>query len=441
MKLLGRGGLLALSLAVVLGSLGAAPRAQLNAKVTEDVQEAFHLLLSVPFQPIPAQRLLDVARHALEARAKERGVILSLFPVTSTTTDADAAALDDEIETIATITNDRATLDAYVALRAMAKAFHDPYTVFWDPVQMAAFEHELDPARVISVGLELRRLSGVLRVSYVVPKTPAQRAGIVVGDGVMAIDGATTKGLDPQAALTRLSGSVGSPVTLTLDRLAGGKPSQVTLQRAEYRPPTVTSEMLPNHIGYIAISAFGETTPNEFVTALHSVIGSGAHGLVLDLRDDGGGFVTSAVDIASQFLGRKPLMIVEKRGRAPATILGENDAPVDLPLVVLVNRNTASASEIAAGALQDNHVAELVGTQTFGKGVMQELDPLRDGSGLKITTAHYLTPLHRDINKRGLSPNVRVPGGFVIGDGYLARDPQLREAMRILLAQMVARRP
>ena len=427
------------ALAVAFTCIGAAaPNPHLSLSTRADVREAFHLLTTVPFKPLSAQRLLDVARHALEARAKERGVVLSLFPATATTRKADVAALDDEIETIAGLTHDDARNDAYVAIRAMAAAFHDPYTVFWDPQQMLAFQHELDPKRTVGVGLELRRSHDGIVVNYIVPGTPADRADIHVGDRIPSIDGKSTHDLGSAAAEELFAGKVGSPVSMVVDR-AGERELTLTLDRALYRPPTVTSRMLPDRIGYVAVSAFGEATPEEFGDALHRLVSSGARALVLDLRNDGGGFVSSAVEIASDFLGRQPLMVIERRDRAPATIHGENDAPVRLPMIVLVNGNTASASEITAGALQDDRAAELIGTQTFGKGVMQELDPLRDGAALKITTAHYLTPLHRDINKRGLTPNIRVSGARVRRIGELSHDPQLQAAMHALLAQLVAR--
>jgi len=429
----------AVALALACACIGAAaPDTHLSPRVGDDVREAFHLLTTVPFKPLSAQRLLDVARHALEERAKARGVVLSLFPATASTPEADVAALDDEIETIAGLTHEDAREDAYVAIRAMAAAFHDPYTVFWDPQQMLAFQHELDPKRTVGVGLELRRSRAGIVVEYIVPGTPADRADIRIGDRIPNIAGKSTRDLGSAAAEELFSGTVGSPVSMTIER-EGERPRTLTLDRALYRPPTVTSRMLPDRIGYIAVSAFGEATPEEFSDALHHLVSAGARGIVFDLRNDGGGFVSSAVSIASDFLGHQPLMVIERRDRAPATILGENDTPLHLPTIVLVNGNTASASEITAGALQDDRAAELIGTQTFGKGVMQELDPLRDGAALKITTAHYLTPLHRDINKRGLTPNIRISGAQVRRIGELSHDPQLQAAMHALLAQLVAR--
>ena len=426
-------------LALVTACIGAtAPDTHLTQPVAADVREAFNLLSTVPFKPLSAQRLLDVARHALEERAKQRGVVLSLFPATASTPKADVATLDDEIETIAGLTHEDAREDAYAAIRAMAAAFHDPYTVFWDPQQMLAFQHELDPKRTVGVGLEVRRSHAGIVVDYVVPDTPADHADVRVGDLLTSIDGKSTHDLGRAAAAHLFSGKVGTPVSMTIER-SGERARTLTLDRALYRPPTVTGRMLPDRIGYIAVTAFGEATPEEFGDALHRLVAAGARGLVFDLRNDGGGFVSSAVSIASDFLGRQPLMVIERRDRAPATIHGENDAPLHIPTIVLVNGNTASASEITAGALQDDRAAELIGTQTFGKGVMQELDPLRDGAALKITTAHYLTPLHRDINKRGLTPNIRVSGAQVRRIGELSRDPQLQAAMHALLAQLVAR--
>jgi carboxyl-terminal processing protease len=177
---------------------------------------------------------------------------------------------------------------------------------------------------------------------------------------------------------------------------------------------------------------FGRSTPAEFDTAVARLTSQGAKALVLDLRNDGGGYVNSALDISSRFIASKPIVTVEERGKRATTIDADNDPSIALPVTVLVNQFTASASEITAGALQDDGIGMLVGARTFGKGVMQTLTPLPDGAAIKITTAHYLTPNNRDINLRGIDPDVVVDENRDARFGEVDKDAQLRAAMAVL---------
>jgi carboxyl-terminal processing protease len=190
--------------------------------------------------------------------------------------------------------------------------------------------------------------------------------------------------------------------------------------------------MLPNQIGYVYVLVFGRTTPDEFNLALQRLREQGARALVLDLRNDTGGYVNSALDISSHFVGNQAILTVEERGDHATTIDSDNEGQIDLPTTVLVNGFTASASEITAGALQDDGAATLVGTRTFGKGVMQTLTELADGAAIKITTAHYLTPRQRDINLRGIDPDVSIDENHDARFGELDHDAQLRAAVAFL---------
>ena len=195
--------------------------------------------------------------------------------------------------------------------------------------------------------------------------------------------------------------------------------------------------MLPGAIGYVYVIAFGKATPSEFDTAVSRLKEQGAKAMILDLRNDGGGYVNSALMISERFIANKALLTVEERGQHATTIQAENETSVAMPVTVLVNQYTASASEITAGALQDDGVGMLVGTKTFGKGVMQTLTPLPDGAAIKITTAHYLTPNHHDINLRGIEPDVQVDEPTDSRLGVIDHDAQLRAAI-ILLQKKIA---
>jgi len=205
------------------------------------------------------------------------------------------------------------------------------------------------------------------------------------------------------------------------------------------QPPTVIYKMLADGIGYVWVMAFGRATPSEFDMALARLQTQGAKALVLDLRNDGGGYVNSALDISSRFIANKALLTVEERGQHDTTIDADSDPSVDVPVTVLVNQYTASASEITAGALQDDGIGTLVGSKTFGKGVMQTLTPLPDGAAIKITTAHYLTPNHRDINLRGINPDVAIDENSDALFGVIDRDAQLRAAIALLQKKIGAK--
>jgi len=229
-----------------------------------------------------------------------------------------------------------------------------------------------------------------------------------------------------------LRGKSGTIVHVAVARGAGGDTQDLALTRSEIQPPTVVFKMLPNDIGYVNVLAFGRATPGEFDVALDRLKDANAKAIVLDLRNDGGGYVDSALDISSRFIANKAIVNVEQRGVPEETIQADNEARVAVPVTVLVNQYTASASEITAGALQDDGIGVLVGTRTFGKGVMQTLTPLPDGAAIKITTAHYLTPRHRDINMRGIDPDVNVVENRDARFGELDKDAQLRAALDLL---------
>jgi len=207
----------------------------------------------------------------------------------------------------------------------------------------------------------------------------------------------------------------------------------LSLTRTEVQPPTVIFKMLANKIGYVAILTFGRDTPDQFGMALNRLEDQGVRGYILDLRNNGGGYVNSALDISSKFINNDPLLTVEERaGTHVYTLQAPQDALPAKPMTILVNRYTASASEITAGALQDDGIGVLVGEKTFGKGVMQSLTQLPDGAAIKITTAHYLTPKHRDINLKGIEPDVAVAENKNARFGDETNDAQLQAAISIL---------
>lgn len=419
--------------------LGAAPHAALSTPLASDVRDSYRLLTSSAYRPVERSALLRAAQTALTRETKARGVSFA-FPALHVARDTDAtiAELDDAIATAADEAHAPATDFAYAAINAMANSVGDRYTQFFTPDQFRRFNAALDPEQISGIGvmMESDPASKDIRLSYVVPGTPADRAGLQAGDVVEAIEGNSTSGMTVDAASKLMRGKAGTPVNVSIARDEAVQ--TYTIQRAEVRPPTVVFKMLPGGVGYVYVMAFGKATPGEFDTAIDRLKAQGARALVLDLRNDGGGYVDSALLISRRFIANKALLTVEERGNHATTIDADNETSVELPVSVLVNQYTASASEITAGALQDDGVGMLVGTKTFGKGVMQTLTPLADGAAIKITTAHYLTPRRRDINLRGIQPDLLVDENQHAIFGEIERDAQLRAALGLLQKKIAA---
>jgi carboxyl-terminal processing protease len=430
--------------ALCMGALvwfGAAPAGEvLPYQVAGDVAESYRLLTTTYYEPVDSNVLLAAAHDALAQTARKHGVALA-SPALHAASDRDAtvAELDGAIAAAARSAQAAPNDFAYAVINGMAKAVNDRYTQFFTPTEFKAFNEALDPVRIGGIGvmIEPDAASGYVKVTYVLPATPAERAGLAVGDLITAVNATPTKGLAVDGVSSLLRGKAGTAVGVTVSR--SNATSVVSITRENVQPPTVIYRMLGNGIGYVWVMAFGRATPTEFDTAIARLNEQGAKALVLDLRNDGGGYVDSALDISSRFIANKALLTVEERGRRDTTIHADANPSIALPLTVLVNQYTASASEITAGALQDDGIAMLVGSKTFGKGVMQTLTPLPDGAAIKITTAHYLTPNRHDINLRGIDPDIRIDENRDARFGEIDRDAQLRAAIDLLRKKIAAK--
>lgn len=421
--------------------LGASPLGTtLPEQTAGDVAESYRLLTTTAFAPVDPQAMLAAASDALAEQAYKHGVTVAP-PVLRVQSDGDAtvAQLDDAIVNTARAAHGDPNDFAYAAINAMAKSLNDKYTVFFTPAEFKAFNEVLDPATIGGIGVVIAPdlATGFARITYVLPGAPAERAHLQVGDMIVAVDGKSTKGLDTAGISAMLRGKAGTVVNVAISRGAGS--SVLAITRDNVQPPTAVYRMLDDGIGYIWVMAFGRSTPNEFDAAVSRLTALGAKALVLDLRNDGGGYVDSALDISSRFIANKRLLTYEQRGRQDTTIRADSNPSIALPVSILVNQYTASAAEITAGALQDDGVATLVGAKTFGKGVMQTLTPLPDGAAIKITTAHYLTPNNHDINLRGIVPDVTVIENHDARFGDAVHDAQLRAALALLQKKIAAK--
>ena len=424
---------LVLGLFIPFRALAAAPT--LSAPVALDVRESYRLLSSTYYKPVEPQSLVDAARNALIAQAHKHGARVDVPAIDAQgDTAATMQQLDRAIESVAQAAHGTPTEYAYAAIDGMAKSVKDRWTAFLDPKEFKDFNEALDPQKISGIGVLIEQdpTTKLVRASYVVPGTPADRAGVLPGDNFVTIDGVSTKDLSQEQASKMLRGKAGTVVHIAIAPTGSAPTQTLAITRSEIQPPTVIYKMLADHIGYVYVLAFGRATPSEFDAALARLKRGGARALVLDLRNDGGGYVDSALEISSSLIANKPLVTVEQRGTANQTINAQDDTRIDVPVSVLVNGYTASASEITAGALQDDGIGVLVGTKTFGKGVMQTLTPLPDGSAIKITTAHYLTPNGKDINLRGIEPDIRIGENRGARFGEAKDDAQLRAAVDVL---------
>jgi len=267
------------------------------------------------------------------------------------------------------------------------------------------------------------------------PGSPAERAGIRAGDAILRIDDMPTAGITLGEVVQRIKGRPGTLVKLLVAHSGEAQPTEVQITRSVIQVRSVEWRLLPDRIGYLHISTFNDTTPDLVKEALADLRGQGMRALLLDLRNNAGGGLEVCVEVASQFIDDGPVVYIQERGEERrARNAHPGTGRVEVPLVALVNVGTASSAEILAGVIQDYELGSLVGVKTFGKGLVQTVFPLRDGSALALTTARYFTPKLRDIDHRGISPNVVVeqPSSKEYVAPLGESDAQGAEALRLL---------
>lgn len=294
------------------------------------------------------------------------------------------------------------------AIRGMVevlKKTEDPYALFYTPKGYRSFQ-ELTTGRFSGIGIWLKQKNDDLEIVSVLPETPALAAGLKRGDVIRGINGESVAKMDSDDAVARIKGPEGTDVSLEIER--GDETLDFTLTRAEIELPNVVSKIINEDLGYIRLFGFARGAGDQVRDEVGSLLNEGAKGVVLDLRDNGGGLFSEAVGVASAFIEKGAIVTYRERSRDDVVYDAQGEAYEDLPLVVLVNEGTASASEIVAGALQDRGRAVVIGTTTYGKGSVQEVVPLSDSSALKLTIAAYVTPRGHDINGQGIDPDVVV---------------------------------
>jgi carboxyl-terminal processing protease len=431
---------IAVSSALLLPASAAAP--QLSGADAGEVSTSYTYLTENFYKKVDPQVVLNSVRLTLLSAMRTAGVKHAELP----TMQAEASAgtnvreIDREIADAARESSSKFTVHdlSYIALDGMMRSVNDRYTVFLSPKEFAGLNQGLDGGDFGGTGIVIQvdDKSKYIAVENVVPDGPADKAGIEQDDLITAIDGTSTKGMGLAAASGRLRGKEGTHVTLTVSREGAGMASPIAITRAKIHQLSVYQKMLPGKIGYVALTVFGRDTGDELNTALDRLQRDGARALVLDLRDNGGGYLEAAVAVSSKFIPSGPIVSVESRASNITTLDADDTAISPIPLAVLVNGYTASASEITSGAIQDSSVGTIIGTKTFGKGVVQTIYPLPDGSAIKVTTARYLTPRNRDINHLGITPDIVVSENKHAQFGAPAKDDQLTRAIEYLNAKL-----
>ena len=298
--------------------------------------------------------------------------------------------------------------DAYKAIREMLERLEDPYTRFMDPEEFQNMQIDTS-GELTGVGIQIAKDEETDKLLVISPieDTPAFEAGILAKDIITKIDGQSTEGMDVNEAVKLIRGKPGTKVTLTIQRGEQEIDYPIIRARIEIHPVRARTEVTPTgEIGYIRLTQFSAQASKEMREAIEEFEKQEVEGYILDLRSNPGGLLYSSIEIARMWLNEGTIVSTVDRQGELERQRANNRALTDKPLVVLVDGGSASASEILSGALQDNHRATLVGTQTFGKGLVQSVRGLGDGSGLAVTIAKYLTPSGRDINKEGITPDI-----------------------------------
>ncbi len=333
--------------------------------------------------------------------------------------------------------------EAYTAIRSTLKKLGDRYTRFMNPEEFQSLNNQTS-GEMSGVGIVITTdvRSRQILVAATLENSPAAQAGIKSGDAILAIDGKSTKKMSLQAVIDLIRGENGKSLVVKIAR-GGMKPFDIPLTRAKIEVSSVFSTLKQEgrlKVGYIRLSEFSSHAPEQMEKAIKDLNRQGVNAFVLDLRGNPGGLLQASIEIARMWLDNGAIVKTVDRQGANEDFSANQSSLTQLPLAVLVDGNSASASEILTGALKDNRRAQIVGAQTFGKALVQSVHPLSDGSGMAVTVAHYYTPNGTDIGHKGVTPDVKVVLGKleqeILDDSpnlmASIRDPQYQKAIAVL---------
>ena len=311
------------------------------------------------------------------------------------------------------------------AMKGLVESLADPYSEYFSPEAYSLFRFHTN-GTYVGIGVVFETKDSELRVVSTLPGSPAETAGIREGDIITAVDGQSLEGMSSEEATALIKGEKGTTVLIGVRRGAGEE-FEFNIERRELELPVVTDEVLEaggRRIGYISLVQFSQDSGAKVAGALDKLSAEGVEGVILDLRNNGGGLLDESVDVASVFIENGVIVSTVGRDGESSEYEARGDANEKIPLVVLVNGNSASASEIAAGAVKDDERGVLIGEKTFGKGVVQQIVELSNGGAIKYTSAVYYTPDGTNINEVGIEPDI-----FVVDDPATEADEQLDRAL------------
>ncbi len=423
-----------LDLSLLAGSSGDANR--------DMIAMAYNRVQSAYYKQFDDQTLLTGERKALVGLLRDHKVQNPVIPALAATGDRsrDLALVQNSVTSAEKLYPKAATNDEYTqaAISGMLGALGDPYTVYLSQAEIKGLEEQLAGGNFGGIGVYIAQdqKTGAIVVDPI-EGNPAIKAGVRPGDIIVSVDDQSTLGQKLDAVERRIRGPLGTAVSLRIRRPNSSVTQLVRVTRAEIHVPSVRAKM-ESGIDYVRLADFGQTSADEVRAAMLDGKRRHARGYILDLRNNGGGLLDAAVDISSLFIGQGTIVSTIDRGGDKESKPATGRAIGAVPLVILVNKYTASASEITAGAVQDYRVGTLVGTKTFGKGVVQSLYNMPDRSALKITTARYVTPLGRDIHHKGIVPDVTIDQRVDLPIIDTANDKQLAAAKSIILKKDAA---
>lgn len=319
------------------------------------------------------------------------------------------------------------------AIKGMLESLGDKHTSYFTPEQYDQVTTQLTGETYEGIGAWVDVTGKYLSIIGPIPGSPAEKAGLMLGDKIIAVDGEDMTGVDGDLVRQKLLGPKGTRVRLTIRRVALDQPFDVEIERASITIPSVSGKMLDGKIAYVQVFTFGEKTSADLRQVLQDLLAQHPAGMVLDLRGNGGGYLDTGIAVASEFI-RDGVVMIEQYGDGQKKVYQSNGngLATDIPLVVLINQGSASASEIVAGAIQDRGRGKLVGVTSYGKGSVQVVTPLSSGEGaVRVTVARWLTPNGKTIHELGLKPDIEVK---ITDDDIKAnRDPQLDQAVALLM--------
>ena len=319
--------------------------------------------------------------------------------------------ISSEVASLSASTGLSTSLLWYATIQGLMAAMDDPYTLLLTPKDYRSLMEQMQAGTFGGIGVFIQQdknNGNQLTVFEPIEGTPAYRAGILPEDLIIKINDEPTKTMPIDVAMAKLRGQVGTSVVLLIKRKTSDKLLKFTIVRENIKIHSVSCKLINKTVGYIKIRTFGDDTAKEFAKAMNALESKNIRSLIIDLRNNGGGLINAAQDLCSYMLGAgKTVVSVSDRTGRKNYLKSHGVSDLKIPCIVLINKYTASASEITAGALQDYGLAKLMGGKSYGKGSVQELLPLRNGGAFKITVAHYFTPKNRNINKIGITPDIK----------------------------------